>query len=247
MSYETEAAEGVTKIALDGFETAARIGGDAALRLSKLLIDAIRHPEAKNSYFGPESKRKMGRMLLGDTVLKIAAVYDDDLRRFTFEARLRGIDFCAIKDPYVYEPVTDVVFKASDAYKVTRLFEDMKLKVPEFATLHYMDEYQKKNAADLEMKYRANELKTINAERPGSKTKPPKPLENPTEDLLNHLTASEDRLSPTEEILSVRKKQKPSVIGQIRDIRSERDAAMAALRAGHLPTKEEHLAAKEEQ
>lgn len=127
MSYEYEAADEIVKIGLKSMETGIRIFESSTERLVRIvwLITMDKRKESK------QTRDRLTSLIKQRKRLKAFAIYDSDLDRFSFQARLHGVNFFILKDESYNDAVTDIVVEESDAKKVNSIYSKLNLTVPE--------------------------------------------------------------------------------------------------------------------
>jgi hypothetical protein len=121
MSYSGDAAEQVVRLSLEGAEVAAKLTGSGAKEVAVLLY-AIMKDQKKT-----KGKARLASMLRSGKELKVFAVQDKDLAKFSQEAKKYGVLYCVLKDRDAADGITDVMVRAEDASKINRIFERFQL------------------------------------------------------------------------------------------------------------------------
>lgn len=129
MSYSGDAAEQVVRMSLNGIEIAARISGKAAERLAALLYAVLKDQKRT------KGKMRLTNMLRSGKELKVFAVKDEDLARFSKASKQYGVLYCALKDRKAQDGLTDVMVRAEDASKINRIFERFSLATIDMASV----------------------------------------------------------------------------------------------------------------
>ncbi len=129
MSYSGDAAEQVVRMSLEGAEVAARITGQGAKQVA-LLLYAVLKDQKKT-----KGKARLTSMLRTGKELKVFAVEDKDLVKFSRAAKQYGVLYCVLKDRDAKDGLTDVMVRAEDASKVNRIFERFKLSTVDMASV----------------------------------------------------------------------------------------------------------------
>ena len=109
MSYSGDAAEQVVRMSLEGAEVAARITGQGAKQVA-LLLYAVLKDQKKT-----KGKARLTSMLRTGKELKVFAVEDKDLVKFSRAAKQYGVLYCVLKDRDAKDGLTDVMVRAEDA------------------------------------------------------------------------------------------------------------------------------------
>ena len=129
MSYSEEAADQVVKMSLEGAEVAAKITGKGAKEIAILLFAALKD-EKKT-----KGKTRLNNLIRTGKELKVFAVKDEELMTFCKEAKRYGILYCALKDRDVQNGTTDIMVRAEDSSKVSRIFERFQLSTVDMASV----------------------------------------------------------------------------------------------------------------
>ena len=144
MSYSDEAAEQVVRMTLEGAETAARITGAGAKQIAVLLYSVL-HDQKKT-----KGKTRLTSMLRSGKELKVFAVKDAELQRFSAEAKKYGVLYCILKDKAAGDGITDVMVRAEDASKINRIFERFQLSVVDMGSVKNEIENKRRSGEDME-------------------------------------------------------------------------------------------------
>ena len=123
MNTSGEAAEQIVRMSLEGFEVAARITGAGAKNIAILLYSILK--EEKKT----KGKARLTNMLRSGKELKVFTVKNGDLKKFTQEAKKYGVLYCVLADRKNKDPnaEVDVIARAEDASKISRIAERFKL------------------------------------------------------------------------------------------------------------------------
>jgi len=173
MNHSGDAAEQIVRMSLEGVEVAARITGSAAKEIALLLIAALK---SEKSTLKPRGKARLISMLKSGKPLEIFSVKESDLQKFTQGAKEYGIVYCVLRNTKNSpDGLCDIMVKADDAPKISRLVERFK-----FATV---------DKARLESELVAEKAeKAADAQKEASKgTEPEAPDVGDTEKLLDDL------------------------------------------------------------
>ena len=116
-STSSDAAEQVVRISMDGAEFALKVAGTGAVKLTALLYAVLK-----------DQKRTKGRirltnMLKNGEELSVFAVRDQDMQKFCTEARKYGVLYTVLKDRDANDGYTDLMVRAKDAGKISRIIE----------------------------------------------------------------------------------------------------------------------------
>ncbi len=123
MNTGGEAAEQIVRMSLEGFEVAAKITGAGAKNIAILLYSILK--EEKKT----KGKARLTNMLRSGKELKLFTVRNSDLKKFTQEAKKYGVLYCVLADRKNKDPnaEVDVIARAEDASKISRIAERFKL------------------------------------------------------------------------------------------------------------------------
>ena len=123
MNTSGDAAEQIVRMSLEGFEVAAKITGTGVKNIAVLLY-AILKEEKKT-----KGKARLTSMLRSGKELKVFTVRQSDLKKFTEEAKKYGVLYCVLTDRQNKDPnaEVDVIARAEDASKISRIAERFKL------------------------------------------------------------------------------------------------------------------------
>ena len=123
MNTGGEAAEQIVRMSLEGFEVAAKITGAGAKNIAILLYSILK--EEKKT----KGKARLTSMLRSGKELKVFTVKNGDLKKFTQEAKKYGVLYCVLADRGNKDPnaEVDVIARAEDASKISRIAERFKL------------------------------------------------------------------------------------------------------------------------
>ena len=142
MSYSGDAAEQVVRMSLEGAEVAAKITGQGAKQVA-ILLYAVLKDQKKT-----KGKARLTSMLRTGKELKVFAVEDKDLVKFSRAAKQYGVLYCVLKDRDAKDGLTDVMVRAEDASKVNRIFERFKLSTVDMASVRSEIERAKASRAE---------------------------------------------------------------------------------------------------
>jgi len=261
MNHSGDAAEQIVRMSLEGVEVAAKITGTAAKEIATFLVAALK---SKNSKLKLKGKARMTSMLKSGKALEIFSVKDSDLQKFAQGAKQYGIVYCVLRNKkHTPDGLCDIMVKADDAPKISRLVERFK-----FATV---------DKAKIESEIIKAKAEKTQGAQAQTDTGQPAPDKNDTEKLLDDLlgtpegkpapdapetvkaepdktaaqeapakqnpeTAKTEKPLPSEPISESRSKsakgtssKKPSVKEEIREI----TAAQKSRQAAETPTRDE--------
>jgi len=125
MNHSGDAAEQIVRMSLEGVEVAARITGNAAKDVAMILLAALKSPEKGGLKL--KGKARMASMLKSGKALEIYSVKESDLKKFYQGAKQYGIVYCVLRHTKnTPDGLCDILVKAEDAPKITRLAERFK-------------------------------------------------------------------------------------------------------------------------
>lgn len=176
MSSGADAVDQAVSLSLKGIEVMARISGEGAKNLATYLY-AVLTDQKKT-----RGKIRLEGLLRSGKELKVFAVRNEDLQKFTQEAKRYGVLYCALRDKKDTDGMCDIMVRAEDASKINRIVERFKLATVDTASIK--SEIQKSRAAKQEEKAPA-EKET--------------PAEKSADDFLDELMAKPDQPEPDQE------------------------------------------------
>lgn len=242
MNTGGEAAEQIVRMSLEGFEVAAKITGAGAKNIAILLYTILK--EEKKT----KGKARLTNMLRSGKELNVFTVRRGDLQKFTQEAKRYGVLYCVLADKKNKDPnaIVDVIARAEDASKISRIVERFHLASVDTATIVQEAEKSKDGKAaakdgrdsqpepDIGVQEKAEKdklLDTLMGKPTQKEENAPNPSVAKTEKSpLSEPTSEQPKKSAEGAILS--KTQKPSVKEELRKIKKsrkeqEKDASQA--------------------
>lgn len=148
MNHSGDAAEQVVRISLEGMEYALRIAGAGAKHIAAFLVAAVKSDGTDNKT-KLRGKERLTNMLKSGKELKIFAIKNSDLERFSKEAKRYGVVYCALKDKGdSVDSLVDIMAKAEDASKVSRIMDRLQFTVVEKASVEAQADGQEQDAPD---------------------------------------------------------------------------------------------------
>ena len=129
MSTQAEAADQVVKIMLEGSEHAIKIAGAGAKQIAALLYAILRDQKRT------KGKTRLAGMLRSGKELRIFPVKADELKKFCKEAKKYGVLYCALRQKNNPDGVVDVMARAEDASKISRIFERLEIANVDMASV----------------------------------------------------------------------------------------------------------------
>lgn len=214
MNSSGEAAESVVKMSLQGLEVATKITGSGVKQITALLIAMLKDKRKT------KGKSTLTNMLKSGKELKVFTVKEEDLKKFTEEAKRYGVLFCVLKDKRgrSHDGMVDIMVRAEDAGKINRIVE--RFKLVDTATIKSNIEKTKEDKTNSDEDVVIKSVEEILADDILSK-----PVDKEDE-ILNPQEAVMEK-SPLSEPISKNKKEmgtkseKPSVREKIKKIKRE--------------------------
>jgi hypothetical protein len=125
MNHSGDAAEQIVRMSLEGVEVAARISGNAAKEIALLLMAAMKNDN--KAHMKLKGKERLSTMLKSGKQLEIFSVKESDLQKFMQGAKQYGIVYCVLRNTKNSpDGLCDIMVKADDAPKISRLVERFK-------------------------------------------------------------------------------------------------------------------------
>lgn len=125
MNAGGETADQFVRMNLQGIEIAANValkaGGMASKSLAVTLY-AILTDRKK-----VKGKARLNTMLKSGKELKVFAIQYDDLKLFVKEAKRYGVMYCVLKEKHKRNGICDILVRAEDAAKITRIIDKFEL------------------------------------------------------------------------------------------------------------------------
>ena len=172
MNTSSDAAEQIVRMSLEGFQVAAKITGSGAKDVAALLY-AIMKDKHKTA-----GKTNLSNMLKSGKELKVFSVRQDELKRFTEEAKRYGVLYSALINKKIKsnDGIVDIMVRAEDAAKINRIVERFKLSSYDEDTIRSEIEKTKKEKSAKEKGVKEKTLEEKNKDL--EKNKPIKKEEN---------------------------------------------------------------------
>ena len=225
MNTSGEAAEQIVRMSLEGFEVAARITGAGAKNIAILLYSILK--EEKKT----KGKARLTNMLRSGKELKVFTVKNGDLKKFTQEAKKYGVLYCVLADRKNKDPnaEVDVIARAEDASKISRIAERFKLASESTASIVTETEKSKDTKdgqpePDIGVQEKAEKDKLLDALMGAPVQKEEHAPENPSVAKPEKYTQSEPILEQPKKSAegATMTKEKPSVREELRKIKESR-------------------------
>lgn len=131
MNTSGDAAESIVRLSLQGLEVAAKISGSGAKNIAVFLYTIMKDNQQT------KGKTKLINMLKSGKELKVFSVKEEDLKKFTQEAKRYGVLFSALmnKRHKSEDGMVDIMVRAEDASKINRIVERFNLSTYDSATI----------------------------------------------------------------------------------------------------------------
>lgn len=132
MNHGGDAADQIVRMSMNGIEVVAKLTGQGAKELAGLII-AILKDQKKT-----KGKTRLESMLRSGKELKIVAIKERDLKKFTSNAKNYGIMYTVIRGKNSAgkaDGLVDVMVRAEDASKINRIFERFQLSAVDMADI----------------------------------------------------------------------------------------------------------------
>ena len=126
-----DAAEQIVRLSLEGVEVAAKISGNGAKNIGLLLYATLKQEQRT------KGKARLTSMLKSGKELKVFTIRQEDLKKFSQEAKRYGVLYCVLKDKNNPDPKAsvDVIARADDASKIQRITERFRLATVDQGTV----------------------------------------------------------------------------------------------------------------
>ena len=176
MNSGADAADQIVNMSLKGIEVLSKISGEGAKNLATYLYAVLKDQKKTRG------KTRLEGLLRSGKELKVFAVKNEDLKKFTQEAKRYGVLYCALRDKKSLDGMCDIMVRAEDASKINRIVERFKLATVDTASIK--SEIEKAKVAKESQK------------EPAVKDTP---AEKSADDFLDELMAKPDQPEPAGE------------------------------------------------
>ncbi|WP_368293747.1 PcfB family protein [Dehalobacter sp. TBBPA1] len=139
MNSGAEAADQMVNMSLKGIEVVAKISGAGAKNLATYLYAVLRDQKKT------KGKTRLEGLLRSGKELKVFAVKNEDLQKFSQEAKRYGVLYCVLWDKKNLDGMCDLMVRVEDAAKINRIVERLKLATVDTASIK--SEIEKTRAA----------------------------------------------------------------------------------------------------
>lgn len=231
MNNSGDAAEQIVRMSLEGVQVAAKITGDGAEKLAKILLLAIKDTSKS------KGRASLSKLLKSNKPIKVFEIKDRDLKKFCQEANKYGVLYHVLKDKSTNNGKCDIMVRAEDASKVNRIFERFNLGANNKAVIckavekSQQPKEQEKTAEDKFIDELFGEPKQkdkpYNTNPSAAKTESSRPSE-PISGMRNDRRESRSFDDPS---------KRPSVKAQLKKIREEQQKSKSKVGQTKAPTK----------
>ena len=225
MNTGGDAAEQIVRMSLEGIEVAAKITGAGAKNIAVLLYSILKEEQKT------KGKARLTNMLRSGKPLKVFTLKNEDLRKFTQEAKKYGVLYCVLADRKNKDPnaEVDVIARMEDSSKISRIVERFHLATVDTATIVNEAEKSKDSKTDIPepdigVQEKAEKDKLLDALM-GKPTQKEENAPNPSVAKTEKSPLSEpssEKPSKFAEGATMIKEDKPSVREELRKIKESR-------------------------
>ena len=121
MNNSGDVAEQMMRMSLEGVEVAVKLTGTGALKIASIIYKVLQQQEKT------KGKARLSSMLRSGRALKVYTVPEEQLKRFTEEAKRYGVLYCVLKDKDSTDGMVDIMVRAEDASKINRIVTRFKI------------------------------------------------------------------------------------------------------------------------
>lgn len=129
MNNSGDVAEQVMRMSLEGAEVAVKLTGTGALKLAQIIYATLKQQEKT------KGKARLSSMLRSGKSLKVFTVKEEQLKRFSEEAKRYGVLYCVLREKNSPDGNCDVMVRTEDASKINRIVERFKISVVDSASV----------------------------------------------------------------------------------------------------------------
>lgn len=181
MNNGADAADQIVNMSLKGIEVLAKISGEGAKNLATYLYAVLKDQKKTRG------KTRLEGLLRSGKELKVFAVRNEDLTKFTQEAKRYGVLYCALRDKKSLDGMCDIMVRAEDASKINRIVERFKLATVDTASIK----------SEIEKSRTIKQKEKVTDEKAPSEKGTP--AEKSADDFIDELMAKPDQPEPTAE------------------------------------------------
>ena len=129
MNNSGDVAEQMMRMSLEGAEVAVKFTGTGALKLASIIYKVLQQQEKT------KGKARLSSMLRSGKSLKVLTVKEEQLKRFSEEAKRYGVLYCVLKDKDSTDGQVDVMVRAEDAAKINRIVTRFNIATVDTASI----------------------------------------------------------------------------------------------------------------
>jgi len=129
MNASAEAADQIVRMSLNGVEVAAKITGNGAEQLARIIYSILKDQKKT------KGKTRLTNMLRSGKELKIFSVNDKDLTKFCTAAKKYGVLYTILKDRNASDGKTEIMVRAEDSAKVAHIYERFSIATVDIASV----------------------------------------------------------------------------------------------------------------
>ena len=129
MAIENETADQVVRMVLQGSEVVLRLSGAAAMRIATMIYTVLKDDHTS------KGKATLWEFMKSGKDQKLFSIPDSYLKAFTTASKKFGFPFVILKDKSRTDGHTDIMVYATDASKVNRVLETLRLTVKQVETI----------------------------------------------------------------------------------------------------------------
>ena len=144
MNNSGDVAEQMMRMSLEGAEVAVKLTGTGALKLTSVIYKVLQQQEKT------KGKARLSSMLRSGKSLKVFTVKEEQLKRFSEEAKRYGVLYCVLKDKDTTDGLVDIMVRAEDASKINRIVKRFNIATVDTASIKTEIEQVKDNATKKE-------------------------------------------------------------------------------------------------
>ena len=215
MNTSGDAAESIVRMSLQGLDVAVRLTGRGAKNIAALLVAILKNKQQT------KGKTRLTNMLKSGKELKVFTVKEDDLKKFTEEAKRYGVLFCALKGKgKSKDGMVDIMVRAEDASKINRIVDRFNLATVDTASIK--SEIQKsKDSKDKGVVIKSVEERLVDDILSKPISKEENEVSNPQQAKMEKSPLSEPTSNNKSKSDKGTKSEKPSVREEIKSIKEE--------------------------
>ena len=121
MAVENETADQVVRMVLQGSEVVLKLSGEAALKVASMIYNALKGD------LTTKGRATLWEFMKSGKEQKMFSIPDTHLKAFTMASKKYGFPFVVLKDKTSKDGFTSILAYASDAPKVDRVMDTLKI------------------------------------------------------------------------------------------------------------------------